>query len=101
MYSYYCFAAFGFRAPAWFARSLTTCQITQFIITLAILLHVGLKLLSGEHVDTTITSYIYCLIMEISYVILFGNFFYHNYIKGGGKKFNYEKKIKQDKTKAQ
>jgi hypothetical protein len=30
--------------------------------------------------------------MEISYVVLFGNFFYHSYIHGGGKKFNREKK---------
>jgi len=29
--------------------------------------------------------------MEISYVVLFGNFFYHSYIAGGGKKFNKEK----------
>lgn len=29
--------------------------------------------------------------MEISYVALFGNFFYHSYIRGGGKKFNREK----------
>lgn len=101
MYSYYCLAACGIRAPAWFARSLTTCQITQFLITLTILAHVGIKLLIGEHVDTTPTSYIYCLLMEISYVALFGNFFYHSYIKGGGKKFNREKQTKQATDKAQ
>lgn len=33
--------------------------------------------------------------MEISYVVLFGNFFYHSYIAGGGKKFQKEKQLKQ------
>jgi hypothetical protein len=32
--------------------------------------------------------------MEISYVVLFGNFFYHSYIAGGGKKFQKEKQVK-------
>lgn len=99
MYSYYWLAACGFRAPAWFARSLTTCQILQFIITLTILFHVGIKLLNGEVVDTSLTSYMYCLIMEISYVALFGNFFYHSYIKSGGKKFNREKQLKKEASK--
>lgn len=31
--------------------------------------------------------------MEISYVVLFGNFYYQSYIKGGGKKYNAEKKV--------
>ncbi|KAI1709649.1 GNS1/SUR4 family domain-containing protein [Ditylenchus destructor] len=39
-----------------------------------------------------------CLLMEISYVVLFGNFFYHAYIKGGGKKFQKEKKAPAQKT---
>jgi elongation of very long chain fatty acids protein 6 len=91
MYSYYFLAACGYRAPAWFARALTSCQITQFIITLAILAHVGIRLAVGQHVDTSLTSYWFCLLMEISYVVLFGNFFYHAYIKGGGKKFKKEK----------
>lgn len=91
MYSYYFLAACGWRAPAWFSRCLTSAQITQFIITLAVLTHVGIKLLNGEKVDTTPTSYIFCLLMEISYVVLFGNFFYHAYIAGGGKKFEREK----------
>jgi len=91
MYSYYFLSACSFRAPAWFSRCLTTCQIVQFIITLAILAHVGLRMLIGQHVDTSPTSYWFCLLMEISYVVLFGNFFYNAYIKGGGKKFNKEK----------
>jgi len=91
MYSYYFAAACSIRAPAYFSRLLTSCQITQFLITLAILAHVGLKLVLGQHVDTSVPSYVFCLLMEISYVVLFGNFFYHAYIKGGGKKFHKEK----------
>lgn len=38
-------------------------------------------MLVGEHVDTTVHTYWYCLLMEISYLVLFGNFFYHSYSK--------------------
>lgn len=31
--------------------------------------------------DTTVHTYWYCLLMEISYLVLFGNFFYHSYSK--------------------
>jgi hypothetical protein len=34
--------------------------------------------------------------MEISYLALFGNFFYHSYIKGGGKKFMKEKTVTKE-----
>jgi hypothetical protein len=97
MYSYYFLAACGYRMPAWFSQLLTTSQLTQFVITLVILVHVGLKMLMGQKVDTTPTSYVYCLLMEISYVVLFGNFFYHSYVKGGGKKFQREKQSVQQK----
>jgi hypothetical protein len=30
--------------------------------------------------------------IQISYVALFGNFFYQSYVRGGGKKYNKEKK---------
>jgi len=55
-------------------------------------LNIAKLFLIGQYVDTSATSYIFCLLMEISYVVLFGNFFYHAYIKGGGKKFQKEKK---------
>lgn len=53
MYSYYFLAACRIRLPAWFAQCLTTSQITQFLITLAILAHVGLRMIAGSHVDTS------------------------------------------------
>lgn len=99
MYSYYFLAACKIRLPAWFAQCLTSAQITQFLITLAILAHAGIRMVYGLRVDTTVTSYLYCLLMEISYVALFGNFFYHSYIRGGGKKFNREKANPADSMK--
>jgi len=92
MYSYYFLAACSIKLPAWFSQCLTSSQILQFIITLVILAHVGIKMAMGDRVDTSTISYVYCLLMEISYVALFGNFFYQSYIRGGGKKYNKEKK---------
>lgn len=46
---------------------------------------------TGRDVDGSAFTYFYCLLMEISYVILFSNFFYQSYVKGGGKKFIEEK----------
>ncbi|KAH7727505.1 ELO-6 protein [Aphelenchoides avenae] len=91
MYSYYTLAAMKIRVPAAIAQCITLMQITQFVITHFILFHSGYKMLVGEHVDTTVHTYWYCLLMEISYLVLFGNFFYHSYIKNGGKKFQREK----------
>ncbi|EFP07179.1 hypothetical protein GCK72_013549 [Caenorhabditis remanei] len=92
MYGYYMLRSFGVKIPAWIARNITTMQILQFIITHFILFHVGYLAVTGQSVDSTPTYYWFCLLMEISYVILFGNFYYQSYIKGGGKKFAAEKK---------
>jgi len=91
MYTYYFLSACSIRCPAWVSQMITTSQITQFLITLVILFHVGYLKLAGYAVDTTWGVYLYCLAMEISYVVLFGNFFYHAYIKSGGAKFQREK----------
>lgn len=66
-------------------------QLLQFIITLLILIHVGYLMAIGEAVDGTLSTYLFCLGMEISYVVLFSNFYYQAYVKGGGKKFKEEK----------
>lgn len=95
MYTYYFLSACSIRCPAWVSRLITTSQITQFLITLVILFHAGYLKLAGYSVDTTWTTYIYCLLMELSYVALFGNFFYQSYIKNGGAKFQREKTTKK------
>lgn len=71
-------------------------QMLQFIITLLILMHVGHLMARGEAVDGTLSTFLFCLGMEISYVILFANFFYQSYVKGGGKKFKEEKMAKKE-----
>jgi elongation of very long chain fatty acids protein 6 len=91
MYSYYFLAACKIRAPAAVAQCITFLQITQFIITHAVLFHVAYLVLTGQSCDTHFGTYMFCLIMELSYVYLFGSFFYQSYIKNGGKKFQKEK----------
>ncbi|KAI6242970.1 Elongation of very long chain fatty acids protein [Aphelenchoides fujianensis] len=88
---YYFLSACSIRSPAWVSRLITTSQITQFIITLVILFHVGALKALGHNVDTTWGVYTFCLLMELSYVYLFGRFFYLSYVKGGGQKFQKEK----------
>jgi len=98
MYSYYFLAACKIRAPAAIAQCITFLQILQFIITHAVLFHVAYLVLTGVNCDMHAGTYIYCLLMEISYVYLFGKFFYESYIKSGGKKFQREKQEKLQKT---
>ncbi|CAD5210492.1 unnamed protein product [Bursaphelenchus okinawaensis] len=95
MYSYYFLAACKIKCPAAIAQCITFLQITQFVITHLILFHVGYLKAAGYVVDTTWPVYWFCLLMEISYLVLFGNFFYQAYIKNGGKKFNKEKQVKK------
>uniref|UniRef100_A0A1I7XCN4 Elongation of very long chain fatty acids protein n=1 Tax=Heterorhabditis bacteriophora TaxID=37862 RepID=A0A1I7XCN4_HETBA len=95
MYGYYMLRSLGIRVPAWVAQNITTLQILQFIITHLILFHVGYLSSQGVQVDSTPTVYWFCLLMEISYVILFSNFYYQSYVKSGGKKYNVEKSKKQ------
>ncbi|VDK38526.1 unnamed protein product [Gongylonema pulchrum] len=91
MYSYYFLRSMGIRIPASIAARITTMQMLQFVITVLILLHVGYLMASDVPVDGTQRTYLFCLGMEISYIILFANFFYQSYVRGGGKKFKQEK----------
>uniref|UniRef100_A0A914X3R1 Elongation of very long chain fatty acids protein n=1 Tax=Plectus sambesii TaxID=2011161 RepID=A0A914X3R1_9BILA len=92
MYSYYLLRSMHIKIPASIAQCITVLQILQFVITHLVLFHVGLLYLQGTTCSVTPHTYWLCLGMEISYLALFGNFFYHSYIRGGGKKFVAEKK---------
>lgn len=96
LYSYYFLRSIHIRVPATIARNITSMQMLQFIITLLILMHVGYLMAIGEAVDGTLSTYLFCLGMEISYVILFANFYYQSYVKGGGKKFKEEKMVMKE-----
>ncbi|KAE9549479.1 hypothetical protein FO519_007319 [Halicephalobus sp. NKZ332] len=88
MYSYYFLSACKIRVSPMIAQSITFLQIAQFLITHGILFHIGYLVLRGVPCKLTSMSYFYCLFMEISYVYLFGRFFYQSYIaKGKQNKF--------------
>lgn len=93
MYSYYFLASIHVRVPSAIAQSITTLQITQFAITHLVLFHVGYLALVGTPCDTTPLSYWYCLAMEISYIALFGNFFFHRYLRPAPSKKVESKKV--------
>ncbi|VDM58950.1 unnamed protein product [Angiostrongylus costaricensis] len=95
MYGYYMLRSLGVKVPAWIARNITTMQILQFVITLLILFHIGYLSSSDVQVDSHPKIYWFCVFMEISYVVLFANFYFQSYIKGGGKKFINEKSKNQ------
>jgi len=102
MYGYYMLRSMGVKVPAWVARQITTSQIAQFVITHLILFHVGyLKFTGSDNCDVTTHTYWLCLGMELSYLALFGHFYYQSYVKGGGKKFNAEKKPLAKEVKSQ
>jgi hypothetical protein len=62
-------------------------QIAQFVVTHLILFHIAILYMQGIQCDVSHSIYWFCLAMEISYLTLFANFFYHSYIRDGGKKF--------------
>uniref|UniRef100_A0A7E4ZZC9 Elongation of very long chain fatty acids protein n=1 Tax=Panagrellus redivivus TaxID=6233 RepID=A0A7E4ZZC9_PANRE len=101
MYSYYFLAACKIRVPAAVAQSITFLQISQFIITHAVLFHVLYLVATGTPCHMHGLTYTYCLLMEISYVYLFGLFFYQSYIQGGGKKYQREQAAKKAAAKAE
>uniref|UniRef100_A0A7E4W8F9 Elongation of very long chain fatty acids protein n=1 Tax=Panagrellus redivivus TaxID=6233 RepID=A0A7E4W8F9_PANRE len=81
MYSYYFLNASGIRLGRHIARCITCLQLTQFFVTTVLLIHMGFLMITGgaKDCEVTITSYLYCVLMEISYIYLFGQFFKKNY----------------------
>ncbi len=80
MYLYYTVRASGRRPPRWVARSVTTIQISQMFIGLLINYVAGRSLLIGKQCQTNWYSISLSLGMYVSYIILFGNFYYWTYI---------------------
>ncbi len=88
MYAYYAYRASGRRLPRWIARSITTIQLSQMFIGLFINYLAGYSLWVGKSCQTNWFNISLSLIMYVSYVILFANFYYWTYIykKAGTKK---------------
>uniref|UniRef100_A0A1I7ZLR5 Elongation of very long chain fatty acids protein n=1 Tax=Steinernema glaseri TaxID=37863 RepID=A0A1I7ZLR5_9BILA len=85
MYSYYTIRSLKIKLPGIVARFITTLQITQFIISCAILAHVGYLKHTGSQFDFHPQTYLFASFMDVSYLVLFINFFLQSYVFGGGK----------------
>jgi len=79
MYSYYTLKAMGYRVPSSVAKSITILQLTQFFIGLMILFVGMWALWHGRECGMSASHIKVGLIVYVSYVILFINFFYHRY----------------------
>ncbi|KAL3111138.1 hypothetical protein niasHT_008963 [Heterodera trifolii] len=86
MYSYYFMRSMKWRVPGVMAKFVTTIQIWQFIISVAILCHLGwLVFVENVSCDLDTRVFTVAVAMDVSYLILFINFFLHAYVYGGGK----------------
>uniref|UniRef100_A0A1I7XZ26 Elongation of very long chain fatty acids protein n=1 Tax=Steinernema glaseri TaxID=37863 RepID=A0A1I7XZ26_9BILA len=81
MYLYYMLSAIGFRPPRFVSKLITSLQLTQFGISLFMFGHIGfLKYVHGQ-CDFHTSAFVVAVVMEISYLILFAQFFHKAYLK--------------------
>jgi len=88
------------RVPGVVAQFITTLQILQFVISVAILFHLGI-LIYVQKVDCDFDPNIFMLasFMDLTYLALFVNFFLQSYVFGGGKsKYRANGKASQNGT---
>lgn len=78
MYTYYALAAVGPRMQKylWWKRHLTKIQLIQFIIGVSI----GIHLITSDCQFTRWMQYMFSA-YTLSFIVLFGNFYLHEYIK--------------------
>ncbi|MFH4981309.1 hypothetical protein AB6A40_008018 [Gnathostoma spinigerum] len=94
MYSYYLLRSLKLRIPGSFARFVTTLQIVQFVISVAILIHLGVLIhIQNVNCDFSGGVYMLAVFMDVTYLILFVNFFLKSYIVEGGKRKYSNKKM--------
>jgi len=86
MYSYYFLRSMKIRVPGPVAKFITTIQIVQFVISVVILIHLGfLTFIGGVKCDLDPRIFATAVFMDISYLVLFINFFLQAYVLSGGK----------------
>jgi len=95
MYAYYAVKASGRNPPRWVARCITILQLSQMFLGIY-WNYLGIReLWEGRLCAMNYLNMQLCIIMYVSYAILFANFYYWTYIKKkpkGGPKFPVEKK---------
>ena len=80
MYSYYAVKAGRYRVPSQVAMVITILQILQMIAGIAFNITGFIALQRGDNCQFSYRIFIFGITMYLSYLILFGNFFYQRYI---------------------
>ncbi len=86
MYSYYIVKSSGIRMPSVVAQSVTLLQLIQFVAGFGVVLRSFWLYSSGVPCNTNSLNCIIGIVIYSSYLVLFGDFFYHRYIKVEKKK---------------
>ncbi|KHN79186.1 Putative fatty acid elongation protein 3 [Toxocara canis] len=100
MYSYYMLRSMRIRVPPQVAQIITGAQIVQFLITQAIMAYLAiLCMTTNANYDVTLKAFLLGAFMEITYTMLWVQFYYVSYIDNGGKKYkDHQKLIKGNKA---
>ncbi|GMS81165.1 hypothetical protein PENTCL1PPCAC_3340, partial [Pristionchus entomophagus] len=86
MYSYYFLRSINVKIPGAVAMAITTSQIIQFVISIIILVLCGVEYyLLKSDCALDIGCFWFASIMDLSYLVLFVNFFLKSYVVKGGK----------------
>lgn len=80
MYTYYAFSASGRKFPAFIAQAITLLQMSQMFFGI-IINFLSLKKYEEFDCDVNYGMAYMGLVIYSSYLVLFGNFFFHRYIR--------------------
>ena len=81
MYTYFALKGLGVNMPSVVSKAITFLQLTQFAVGLTCVLVVLMRLWRGEECNSTMACALFGLVIYLSYLVLFTNFFYHRYLK--------------------
>ena len=80
MYSYYTLKALQVKLPRWVSITITTCQLSQMVVGVALQIAALYYLRKGNTCDTTYGDITFALAIYGSYMVLFADFFYKAYL---------------------